>query len=312
VPTDPDPAEVPSTLRRSVEQATRLAVGAVGAAVDTGARIVDERTGGNGSHAADGPSAGDAVVGAVVAAQERVLDATERAADLLGRAAPLTNALGRLPLVRPVTRSVNRRIDELAARGAVERREGSAVARSAVDDVVAHALGSEFLERTIDQVVTELLPEILAKALPSVLDQLAAQPELLVPMVEALLGPILDSALPDVLDKLASDPDLLVPMVSALLGPILDTALPDVMLKLNEQPEVVRELVLGQSVSIAGEMAGEVRSRGVLADDLAERIARRLTLRRPRAALSSPQRQLPAAGSSASTGSGGDDGRDAG
>jgi hypothetical protein len=262
---EPEPAppaeRAEPALRRSVEQASRLAVGAVGAAVDAGARLLLSE---ESQPHSNGPTAGDAVVGALLGAQERVLDAAERSARLLGRAAPLAGAVGRLPLVRPAGERISRRIDELAEVGAAERREGRVLARATVDDVVAHTIDSEFLATTVEQVVAELLPSILEKALPSVLDQLAAEPELLVPMVEAMLGPILDAALPEVMGKL------------------------------NEQPEVVRELVLGQSVSIAGEVAVEVRSRGAMADDLAERIARRLTFRKPRAELPSPPRQLPA------------------
>jgi hypothetical protein len=257
------PGGAPDSVRRSVEQATRLVVGALGAAVDAGARVLvpEADQGSDGEN--DTTSAGDVVVGAVLAAQDRVLDATERAARLMGRAAPVARRVGRLPLVRPVSEAVSRRVDELAARGATERVEGQAAVSQRVDVVIGQAVSSELLGRTIDEVVAELLPGLLEKALPEVLDQLAA------------------------------DPDLLIPMVQAMLDPLLDAALPEVMGKLNEQPEIVRELVLGQSVSIAGEVASEVRTRGVAADDLAERIARRLTLRRPRPELPTPPRELP-------------------
>jgi hypothetical protein len=299
------PDGVPA-LRRTVERTTRLAVGALGSAVDAAGRVI---SGPGEDDAVDattdaGPTTGDLIVGATMAAQERMLDTTERAARAVGRVTPLTRWMGELPLVRPGMEAVNRRVDELARRGAVERRESQALVAESVDGVIGSAVSSDLLGRTIDEVVADLLPGILEKALPSVLDQLAEQPELLVPMVDALLGPILDSALPEVLDKLAGQPELLVPMVSALLGPILDTALPEVLDKLNQEPEVVRELVLGQSVSIVGEMTGVVRSRGAVADDLVERIARKVTLRKPRAALPTPPRQLVAGSGDGAPGNG--------
>ncbi len=76
--------------------------------------------------------------------------------------------------------------------------------------------------------------------------------------------------------------------------------------KLNEEPEVVRDLVMGQSTTMATEMANNVRSRTVTADDLVERLARKLTLRKPRPELPSAGgggRALPAgpAGPAATT-----------
>lgn len=52
---------------------------------------------------------------------------------------------------------------------------------------------------------------------------------------------------------------------------------------LHERPETIQQLVRGQSVGLAEEVAGAVRSRAGAADDLLERIARAVLLRRPRA-----------------------------
>jgi hypothetical protein len=281
-----------AALRQTVERTTRLAVGALGGAVDAAGRVISGRPADR--EPSDEPSTGDLIVGVTLAAQERVLDTTERAARAVGRVTPFARWVGEFPLVRPGVDAVQRRVDELARRGAAERVEGQALVAESLDGAIGSAVSSDLLGRTVDEVVADLLPSILESALPSVLDMLAEKPELLVPVVEKLLDPILESALPDVLDRLASQPELLVPMVNALLGPILDSALPEVLAKLNEEPEVVRELVLGQSVSIAGEMTGVVRSRGAVADDFVERIARKVTLRKPRAELVEAPRQLVA------------------
>lgn len=73
--------------------------------------------------------------------------------------------------------------------------------------------------------------------------------------------------------------------VGRLLGPMLDNVLPLVVERLRENPEPIKELVRDQSVTMAGEVATTVRSGASAADSSLERIARRLTLRRPRADL---------------------------
>lgn len=255
-----------AAVRRSIERATRLALGAISAATDAGARVVAPPAGDqtSGPEPEGDASTGDVVVGAALELQRRLLDASERAGDLLGRAAPMTRRLSRLPIVRGVSDAIERRVDELGTRGAAERRASQELVSSTFDETVAEAARSEVLERTVEEVMGELLPSVLEAALPDVMDQIAKRPELMVPMIEAILDPM------------------------------LDVALPEVMAKLNQEPEVVRELVLGQSVSIAGEMAEAVRSRGVDADDIAERVARRLTFRRPRPELPRAPRALSA------------------
>ncbi len=74
-------------------------------------------------------------------------------------------------------------------------------------------------------------------------------------------------------------------VVGRVLGPLLDNVLPLVVERLRENPEPIKELVRDQSVTIAGEVAETVRSGAATADSSLERIARRLTFRRPRAEL---------------------------
>ena len=146
--------------------------------------------------------------------------------------------------------------------------------------------------------VGQVLPGILDAALPEVLDRLAADPDLLLPLVngvvEAVLPDILtrlgddpeqlmgvvDPVLPPVIAKLGENPEPLLDMIDALLPPLLDRVLPAALEQLNEDPTVVRNLVLDQSGGMATEMANTVRSRAVAADDIVDRIGRRI-LRRP-------------------------------
>ena len=146
--------------------------------------------------------------------------------------------------------------------------------------------------------VEQVLPGILDAALPEVLDRLAEDPELLLPLVGSVVDRVLpdvltrlgddpdqlmgvvDPVLPPVIAKLGEDPEPLLELIDALLPPLLDRVLPAALDQLNEDPTVVRNLVLDQSGGMATEMANTVRSRAVAADDLVDRIGRRL-LRRP-------------------------------
>ena len=107
---------------------------------------------------------------------------------------------------------------------------------------------------------------------------IAEDPEALMGVVNAVIEPIL----PQVLDMLKDRPELIMGMIGPMLEPMIDEVLPVALGKLNEDPEVVRTLVLDQGTGMATEMANLMRSRTVTADDLAERVARRLTLRKPR------------------------------
>ena len=146
--------------------------------------------------------------------------------------------------------------------------------------------------------VDQVLPGILDAALPEVLDRLAEDPELLLPLVGSVVDRVLpdilerlgddpgqlmgvvDPVLPPVIARLGEDPEPLLALIDALLPQLLDQVLPAALDQLNEDPTVVRNLVLDQSGGMATEMANTVRARAVAADDIVDRIGRRL-LRRP-------------------------------
>ncbi len=250
-------------LRVGVERSTRLGLGLVSGLAGSLGQVLrpdtGEAAGEPPSPGSTDPSWGDVVVGAVLTTQEGLLDVTERAGALVARLAPAGRRAADLPGVRPLVDALDLRSRDLAARGRTERRRAGEDLGSAVDTVVGQVSTSDMVGRTVEDVVAEVLPGVLDAALPAVLERLAAEPGALREVIDGLLEPILEEALPLVLDRL------------------------------NDDPAVVQQLVLGQSTSIAGELAGVVRSRAVLGDDLAERVARRLTFRRPRP-------QLPAGG----------------
>jgi hypothetical protein len=221
----------------------------------------------------------DVVVGLVFETQDLVGGAVERFGSVMG---PWTGWVWRSPAVGPVRRIVQGGIDDLARRGAVEQAEAKALTAGVVDTSVSRVAASSKLPDTVDEVVAAVLPGILDSALPVAIDKLGAQPELIEGLVDGILEGILDSALPVAIDKLANHPDLLLPVVVAILPDVLDEALPVAIDRIGDQQEAIREVVRSSSDSIGTEVANTVRSRTVRGDEVVERIARRLTLRRTR------------------------------
>ena len=300
-----DPAGPVSPRLRSF---TRVAVGAVGALADQATAIVDAAAAGAGqgppTASTGGGRARDIAVGAVFEAQEVVGGGLERVGSVVS---PWTRWIWGSPIVRPVRREVDRRLDELAERGAREQVAGRELTAGVVDGTVARVAASEALPATVDQVVGGVLPGILDSALPVAIDKLGEQPELIEGLVNSILGGILDAALPVAIDKLGDQPELIEGLVGKILDGILDAALPEAIGKLSsdpdlllpvvvsilpvaidamgEQQDAIREIVRSSSDSITTEVANTVRSRTVRGDDVVERIARRLTLRKTRPVL---------------------------
>jgi len=274
-PRRPDPSEAVSPRLRSF---TRVAVGAVGALADQATAIVDAAAAGAGQGAptanVGGGRARDIAVGAVFEAQEAVGAGLERVGSVVS---PWTRWVWGSPFVRPVRREVDRRLDELAERGAREQEAGRELTAGVVDDAVGRVAGSEALPAVVDQVVGGVLPGILDSALPVAIDKLGDQPELIEGLVGKILDGILDAALPEAIGKLSSDPELLMPVVVSILPVAIDA--------MNDQQDAIREIVRSSSDRISTEMANTVRSRTVRGDDVVERIARRITLRKARPAL---------------------------
>lgn len=307
-PAVPGPAEPAGPVSPRLRSFTRVAVGAVGALADQATAIVDAAAAGAGqgpsTASTGGGRARDIAVGAVFEAQEVVGGGLERVGSVVS---PWTRWIWGSPFVRPVRREVDRRLDELAERGAREQVAGRELTAGVVDGTVARVAASDALPATVDQVVGGVLPGILDSALPVAIDKLGDQPELIEGLVDQILGGILDAALPVAIDKLGDQPELIEGLVAKILDGILDAALPEAIGKLssdpdlllpvvvsilpvaidamNDQQEAIREIVRSSSDRISTEMANTVRSRTVRGDDVVERIARRITLRKTRPAL---------------------------
>ncbi|MEZ5144497.1 MAG: hypothetical protein R2726_18595 [Acidimicrobiales bacterium] len=326
---------------------TRLAVGALTGLADQVGSLVDAAGAGLAGHGPstpgpEQPTTGrrvrDVVVGVVFETQDRVGGTAERVGAVVS---PWGRWVWRSPAVGPVRRAVDARLDALAERGAHEQAAGRALTSGVVDGAVARVAGSDRLPEAVDEVVGAVLPGILDAALPVAIDKLGERPELIEGLVgkildgileaalpeaidklgerpeliEGLVGKILDgildAALPEAIDKLSGDPDLLMPVVVSILPDVLDAALPVAIEAMGDQQDAIREIVRSSSDRISTDMANTVRSRTVRGDDLVERIARRLTLRRERPALpprhQPPPSALDARGPVAELGAGGDD-----
>jgi hypothetical protein len=135
----------------------------------------------------------------------------------------------------------------------------------------------------------------LEQALPLALDKIAAQPE--------LLGPLLEQALPLALQKVAAQPEDLVPVLDAVVGtalePMMREVLPQVFAILADDPEAVRSLVRDQSTGVAAEMAGSLRVQAARADDRLDRAVRRVLHLRRSAEAVAPAAPAPAVATAA-------------
>lgn len=300
---------------RSLRVTTRFAVGTVLAVGDHAAQVVrtaTERaeseapgsvslvaTAGGAEHALatsapidaqgaeppDGPPLRSMVIGALFAAEDRVVDLTIAVA----RATPLVSRPWNTALMRPVRERVDGALRDLAERGAAEEQVARATASHAFDATIETVTASPVIDDTVNEIVERIIDPVLEMAVPKALADLQGKPEALVPLVQSIVGqvlqPILDEALPEVIDQMKGQPELLVPFIESLVNeiidPVLQMALPKAIGYLNEDPTVVRDLVRDQSTGIAGEIAGTVRTRAVTVDDRIDRIASRILRRRP-------------------------------
>ena len=264
-----------------------------------------------------GAEFGTALVGAAFEAADLARDATALAWRTTAPVRAMAGWLAQAPPARPVTARVEATVARWAERGAAETEAGRvevrALGRAAVDEVAASqgipATVGDVIEPMLPVIVERALPGILETALPDVMAMLSDDPSAIGGVVDALLpqllpeimgklsddpsaiGGVVDSLLPSllptVMDRLAEDPAPLLGVVNTIVEPLLAELLPTVVDQLGENPEPIRELVMGQSTSIAGDMVESVRARAVTGDERAERIARKLLFRKQRPELAS-------------------------
>ncbi len=243
------------------------------------------------------PSRGEDVgIGAMALLRETSLSAGRFAGkavnDVAARMNPLVKRAEGLPGVGPVVAAgrigVGSTLSTLADTGRAERRLADAEGNMVVERTVAAVAGSDLLPDAAAATVATL-PKALDSVLPVVVERIAAEPDLLVPLVTGVLtqlsndpkivAPLVDS----VIGELTEDPDQLLTLVTRILDPVVAAAIPVALQQLTANPDAIRTLIWDQSGGLADELANSFRARMVSADDGINRITDRLFGRTRRA-----------------------------
>ena len=232
----------------------------------------------------DGPGrTADIGLGSVALARETTLAAARTAAETGARVAsgaatrldPMVRGLERLPglggLVAAGRSGVGSTLDALAEAGRAERQQANAQGVTAVHRTL-NVIGPDTVDLLLPVVVDRIAadPNLLAPVLNQVLDRLAADPD--------SVGPLVDGAL----QRLAQHPEQIMSLIEAIIDPVVAVAVPAALDRLTDDPDQIRSLVWDQSGGLADEMANSFRARLVSADDAINRLTDRLTGRNRR------------------------------
>jgi hypothetical protein len=199
----------------------------------------------------------------------------------------------------------------------VDTVTGAMVEHAVIERVAAQLLEAGTLERVAEQVTDSPLPvhvvdEVLTERVTEpIVARVVDSPELdrvvgrvlASPAVDELIAKLLDSPSTDrIVAQMLGSPGLerlvVQVMESRLVDDLTDRVLASeelqrVVSHIAQSPEL-RTAIAESSVSLAGEVADQVRTRTVVADDRAERAARRLLRRKPIARMGPPEPPSPA------------------
>jgi len=194
---------------------------------------------------------------------------------------------------------------------------GAAIRYALVERVVAQLLAAGTLERVAAQVTESPLPlrvvdDILAEGVTDpIVARVVESPDLDRVVERVLASPAVDGVITKVLDSPSTDrivtqvlasPGLerliVTVMESRLIADLTDhvvhsAELQRVVSAVSQSPEL-RSAIAESSASLAGEVADQVRAKTVVADDRAERVARRLLRRKPLPRMGPPEPPSPA------------------
>jgi hypothetical protein len=205
--------------------------------------------------------------------------------------------------VAPVRRAAQARIASLVAEGAVrERRWRAAIGATLAGPVVDTVTRAAVEHAVVERVVSRLLA---AGTLERVAEEVADSPLRHRAMDEAL-----DGLVPEILESAATNrivaQALASPGLERLVVQVMESRLVDDLtdrvlageelqrvIRHFAQSRDVREAITESGASLADEFAGEVRTRAVVADDRAERAARRLLRRKPIIRMGPPEPPAP-------------------
>jgi len=199
----------------------------------------------------------------------------------------------------------------------VERVVGQLVAAGTLERVVAQLIAAGTLERVAGQVTESPLPlrvvdDMLSERVTDpIVTRVVESPDLDRVVERVLASPAVDGVITKVLDSPSTDrivtqvlasPGLerliVTVMESRLVADLTDHVVHSVELQrvvsaVSQSPEL-RSAIAESSASLAGEVADQVRAKTVVADDRAERVARRLLRRKPVPRMGPPEPPSPA------------------
>ena len=194
---------------------------------------------------------------------------------------------------------------------------GAAIRYGLVERVVAQLIAAGTLERVAGQVTESPLPlrvvdDMLSEGVTDpIVTRVVDSPDLDRVVERVLASPAVDGVITKVLDSPSTDrivtqvlasPGLerliVTVMESRLIADLTDHVvhseeLQRVVFAVSQSPEL-RSAIAESSASLAGELADQVRTRTVVADDRAERLARRLLRRKPVPRMGPPEPPSPA------------------
>ena len=194
---------------------------------------------------------------------------------------------------------------------------GAAIRYGVVERVVAQLIAAGTLERVAGQVTESPLPlrvvdDMLSEGVTDpIVTRVVESPDLDRVVERVLASPAVDGVITKVLDSPSTDrivtqvlasPGLerliVTVMESRLIADLTDHVvhseeLQRVVFAVSQSPEL-RSAIAESSATMAGELADQVRARTVVADDRAERIARRLLRRKPVPRMGPPEPPSPA------------------
>ena len=194
---------------------------------------------------------------------------------------------------------------------------GAAIRYAIVERVVAQLIAAGTLERVAGQVTESPLPlrvvdDMLSEGVTDpIVARVVESPDLDRVVERVLASPAVDGVITKVLDSPSTDrivtqvlasPGLerliVTVMESRLVADLTDHVvhspeLQRVVTAVSQSPEL-RSAIAESSASLAGEVADQVRAKTVVADDRAERVARRLLRRKPVPRMGPPEPPSPA------------------
>jgi hypothetical protein len=291
-------AEDPGAPERSV--AAALALAAVGLADASGRRAVAVAAFGVRAVAvAGGPVWRSAPAAPVRRAGRSVLD---RLVEDGARRERLWSAETRVLVTE---RAVDAVLDAAIRYALVERVAGRLIAAGTLERVAGQVTGSPLPLRVVDDMLAEGVTEpIVARVVESPDLDRVVERVLSSPAVDGMITKVLDSPSTDrIVAQVLASPGLERLVVTVMESRLVDD-LTDRVIASEELQRVVtavaqspmlRSAIAESSASMAGELAEEVRERTVVADDRAERVARRLLRRKPIPRMGPPE-PPPAAG----------------